>query len=174
MIHIDTTQANPDQAWLQRAADLTHQLNNAASQADRNAIIDNNADCWRKIKDWLLELSNGKCWFSEAKDVYSHWDVEHFRPKKSAKQAPGVDREGYWWLSFDWGNYRICGNVGNSKKGTFFPLRNPGTAATSQNRSTTAEEPYLLDPTVMSDVDLLSFDDTGDAIPKPGCSTWET
>jgi hypothetical protein len=30
-------------------------------------------------------------------------------------------------LAFDWQNFRVCGNVGNRKKGTYFPLR-PGCA----------------------------------------------
>jgi len=86
------------------------------------------------LKDWLLKFSNGKCWFSEAKDTFSHMDVEHFRPKKSAKDLNGVEREGYWWLTFDWHNYRICGNVGNRKKGTFFPLSPGCTPATCNTR----------------------------------------
>ncbi len=106
--------------------------------------------------------------------MYSHWDVEHFRPKKNAKDADGTVREGYWWLSFDWRNYRICGNVGNRKKGTFFPLRKGSPVATSANRITDDEIHYLLDPTKEVDANLLSFDETGDAIPMPDAGAWNT
>lgn len=122
-----------------------------------------------ELKAWLLELSSGKCWFSEAKDIYSHWDVEHFRPKKSAKDLNGTEREGYWWLAFEWTNFRICGNVGNRKKGTFFPLLPGSQVASSDNRNIDDELPYLLDPINESDPCMLSFDEEGDAIPMPEC-----
>jgi len=174
MIHIDIRNAEPEAGWLQRANDLTQALENAATQDERNQIIDDNADCWGELKEWLLQLSHGKCWFSEARDVYSHWDVEHFRPKKSAKNKDKSVREGYWWLAFNWANLRICGNVGNRKKGTFFPLRNGSAVATSANRITDDEIHYLLDPTKEADANLLSFDETGDAIPMPDSGTWNT
>ena len=34
----------------------------------------------------------------------------------------GVSAKGYWWLAFDYMNFRVCGNVGNHKKGGWFPL----------------------------------------------------
>ncbi len=74
-------------------------------------------------KNWLLALSGGKCWFSEVRELYSHYDVEHFRPKKEAKGLDGADRDGYWWLAFDYMNFRVCGYVGNRKKGGWFPLQ---------------------------------------------------
>ncbi|HRF06758.1 MAG TPA: hypothetical protein PLP32_19505, partial [Accumulibacter sp.] len=32
-----------------------------------------------------MALSAGKCRFSEVRELYSHYDVEHFRPRKEAK-----------------------------------------------------------------------------------------
>ena len=50
-------------------------------------------------------------------------DVEHFRPKLEVKELyKEQNREGYWWLAFDYHNFRVCGNVGNRKKGGWFPL----------------------------------------------------
>lgn len=47
--------------------------------------------------------------------------VEHYRPKKRGKRSPrGQVSDGYWWLAFEWSNYRLCGKVGNAKKGDFF------------------------------------------------------
>ena len=40
----------------------------------------------------FLELSHQKCWFSEAKDRFSHLDVEHYRPKMRAKNKGGKPR----------------------------------------------------------------------------------
>jgi hypothetical protein len=89
---------------------------------ERNEVINRNGSHWGALKDWLLALSHGKCWFSDTKDLFSHYEVEHFRPKKIAKDLDGIDRDGYWWLAFDYSNFRICGNVGNRKKGGWFPL----------------------------------------------------
>ncbi len=140
---------------------------------ERDKIIDDNSKTWGKLKDWLLKFSHGKCWFSEAKDSYSHWDVEHFRPKKNAKNLDGSDREGYWWLAFEWRNYRICGNVGNRKKGGYFPLHPQSQVANSGARNLVKDEIFLLlDPTRSGDAELLSFDEEGKATVMPGLNGW--
>ncbi|MFY9853140.1 MAG: hypothetical protein WAK26_04590, partial [Terracidiphilus sp.] len=112
--------------WLAESARLTVEL--AALQAadnvkGRNDLIDANSDHWGELKPWLEALSHGKCWFSETRDEFSHYDVEHFRPKKLVRDTLGSVRDGYWWLAFDYTNYRLCGNVGNRKKGNCFPLQ---------------------------------------------------
>ncbi len=151
-----------------------------AKIAQRNKLIDDNGTHWGKLKKWLLALSHGKCWFSETKDDYSHYDVEHFRPKKEAKddQNLGSDgkatqRDGYWWLAFEYSNYRICGNVGNRKKGGWFPLHAGSTCSTYSARCEESETPYLLDPIQKADTRLIAFDEEGNAIPSPGCDDWE-
>jgi uncharacterized protein (TIGR02646 family) len=156
----------PDAAWVAKAKAILNQLK-AASNADaRKKIIDDNKTVWGELKEWLLSLSHQKCWFSEAKDCFNHWHVEHFRPKKSAKDRDGTEHERYWWLSFDWHNFRICGDVGNSKKGTFFPLR-PGCVRVGPTGDIRFEDPLLLDPADEDDPSLLSFDLLGRAIPAP-------
>jgi len=173
MRHISREGKAPDAAWLAKAGELLEQLKSASDTEARNKMIDNNAAVWRELRDWLLELSHGKCWFSEAKDCFSHWDVEHYRPKKVAKDEDRTEHEGYWWLAFDWKNLRICGNVGNRKKGTFFPLRD-GCARCAPHGDVTLEDPRLLDPTDEDDPSLLSFDVKGDARPAPHVSDdWE-
>ena len=92
MIFISIEGKQPPEEWLEKAKAATQELEAAAPREERNQIIDDNSGIWGELKDWLLELSNGKCWFSEAKDIYSHWDVEHFRPKKSAKDLENACR----------------------------------------------------------------------------------
>lgn len=167
MRHISLQGKSPDDAWLAKANTLVDKLRKAPTKAARDKIIDDNAGFWGDLKEWLLSLSHEKCWFSEAKDVFNHWHVEHFRPKKSAKDQDGTEHDGYWWLAFDWQNFRICGSVGNSKKGTFFPLRD-GCARTTLDGDTRLEDPLLLDPTDPNDPGLLSFDLEGNAIVAPG------
>jgi uncharacterized protein (TIGR02646 family) len=149
---------------------LLEELKTAPNAESRKKIIDANSDVWGELKEWLLSLSHGKCWFSEAKDCFNHWDVEHYRPKKSAKDADGTEHEGYWWLAFNWENFRICGNAGNRKKGTYFPLREGCQRATFQNSDLRYEIPMLLDPIDDDDPNLLSFNMEGKAIPAPGLS----
>ncbi|MCT0247377.1 hypothetical protein [Synechococcus sp. CS-205] len=99
--------------------------------------------------------------------------MEHYRPKKSAKDLDGTSHEGYWWLAFAWENYRICGNAGNRKKSTFFPLRN-GCARVGENGDIRYEVPMLLDPVDEDDPVLLFFDIEGHAIPAPHINNdWE-
>lgn len=139
----------------------------------RNALIDDNSNHWGRLKDWLFALSYGKCWFTEGRDVCSHKDVEHFRPKKEAKALDGSERDGYWWLAFDYSNFRAAGNVPNRKKGGWFPLHKDSKCSTFRARCEESEAPYLLDPIRRADTDLLAFDEEGNAIAAPGANDWE-
>jgi hypothetical protein len=171
MRYIPLLESQPPADWLQKAATATVELEAEEDAVKRQLLIKKKAAVWGELKDWLLSLSNQKCWFSEAKDCFQHWDVEHFRPKAKAKNLDKTERDGYWWLAFAWKNLRACGRVGNAKKGTFFPLGS-NYCATSANRDTDDEVPYLLDPVVKSDCALLSFNQIGEAIPAPGADSW--
>jgi hypothetical protein len=163
MMHIEFPDGKrPHKEWLEKAASLTCQLIKAPNKAARDKIIDANSQVWGEIKEWLETFSYGKCWFSEARDTFSHWQVEHFRPKKEAKEP---DRDGYWWRAFDYLNYRLCGNVGNAKKGSYFPLRPQSMAASCPEDNCDDEAPLLIDPTVAADVMLLTFANGGRAVP---------
>jgi len=155
-----------DATWIADAQALAQQLINAPDKATRDAIIDANDAVWKRLRDWLLRLSNDKCWYSEARDLFSVPEVEHFRPKKRCKRVPrGAVDDGYWWLTFDWSNYRICGKVGNSKKGDFFPLAANSPVAVHGGLGVANEIPLLLDPARAGDPDLLSFDEDGSCGP---------
>ncbi|MCS0590415.1 hypothetical protein ACFQ09_19025 [Massilia norwichensis] len=163
-------------AWLVETRSLVAKLAtlNAAGKIDeRNELIDKRGDHWGKLKPWLLALSGGKCWFTEARDIASHLDVEHFRPKKAARNIKGAVRDGYWWLAFDYMNFRIAGNVPNRKKGVWFPLRYGSQYSTYTHRCEGDEVHHFLDPTNAYDVTLLAFDEEGKAIPAPGIERWE-
>ncbi len=171
MRHIPLLDHTPPAGWLKRAAKASAEIEAETDPAARNRLIRKKAKVWGALKDWLLERSDQKCWFSEAKDGFQDWDVEHFRPKLSAMNLDGKEREGYWWLSCDWRNLRICGRVGNNKKRTIFPLGSDY-AADSHNRDVDEEVPYLLDPINGTDCALLSFNQLGEAVPGPGLDEW--
>ncbi len=132
------------------------------------------------MKDDLLALSGGKCWYSEAKRGPSYFDVDHFRPKNNVKnfshpvESCNSD-EGYWWLAFDWRNYRISGEICNRGKRDdtgvcrgkkdFFPLYSGSRIAYGPSEALSCELYYLLDPTCYEDVSLIAFDEAG--VPFP-------
>lgn len=169
------TQAQWD-AWLAESQHFVNELaalNGAGQLKERNELIDARSAHWGALKPWLLALSGGKCWFSEARELYSHYDVEHFRPKKEAKTLGEPTRDGYWWLAFNYMNFRICGNVGNRKKGGWFPLHERSLCSTYAHQCEEAETPYMLDPINSEDVALLAFDEEGKVIAMPNCSEWD-
>ena len=151
-----------DAVWLADANAIVQQLIAAPNKAARDALIDANDAVWGRLRNWLLGLSHDKCWYSEARDLFSVLEVEHYRPKKRCKRAAGgAVSDGYWWLAFDWSNYRLCGKVGNSKKGDFFPLAAQSPTATHAGVSILNEIPLLLDPACPGDPDLLTFNEDG-------------
>ncbi|SDT89053.1 HNH endonuclease family protein [Halopseudomonas salegens] len=163
-------------AWQAKSANLVTELAALDAVGDRdarNALIDANSAHWGALKEWLLALSSGKCWFSEVRELYSHYDVEHFRPKKEAKALDANVRDGYWWLAFNYMNFRACGNVGNRKKGGWFPLVNGSLCSSFNNQCEESETFYLIDPIDAEDVSLIAFDEEGKVIHIPGASEWD-
>ncbi len=164
-------------AWLttsEKYLQDLQRLHEAGNLEGRNQFIDAKSGHWGKLKPWLFSLSHGKCWFTEGRDICSHKDVEHFRPKKEAKDIDGTIRDGYWWLAFDYSNFRACGNVPNRKKGGWFPLHATSPYSSFDCPCEESEIRYLLDPTDPEDVNLIAFNEEGNAVPAPGISKWET
>lgn len=163
MVYVNNKAVPPNAKWLKKAKVLTDALIAASDDTERHEIIDKNHRLWKLLKETLKSMSFGKCWYSEARELYSHYHVDHFRPKKKAIDIDNIDKGGYWWLTFDWENYRLMGSVGNSKKGDYFPVK--------RHKTNTHTDPiqdevyYLLDPCKKEDVKLLNFEETGKAIP---------
>jgi uncharacterized protein (TIGR02646 family) len=172
VIHINVEGIAPDAAWLARAEILRKQLlRRGLKQGDRHKLIEANQKLWRELEPWLRQLSHGKCWYSEARDCATYWHVDHFRPKNEVKDLNGMAYEGYWWLAFDWRNYRLAGNALNVPKSTKFPVRDDKWACKPTD-DLDDEFPYLLDPVCPEDPSLLSFDDQGKAMPAERHDEW--
>lgn len=163
MIYINNKTISPNAKWLKKAQELTDAMKACANDDDRFEIIDKNHRIWKLLKETLKTMSYGKCWYSEARELYSHYHVDHFRPKKKAIDIKNADAGGYWWLAFDWENYRLMGSVGNAKKGDYFPVKRH--KANSHTDPILDEVSYFLDPCSKDDVKLLNFEETGKAIP---------
>lgn len=163
----------PPQDWLDEAEALTEQLKRAPDDKTRIALVFANRKLWRdpRLLNWLTEIHHRKCWYSEAKESVSSYHVDHFRPKGRAAQTNKSVRPGYWWLTFDWKNYRLAGQLLNVKKRDLFPVQLPGVAQATEPVSLQAEGPLLLDP-LTNDAWFVSFEriDDGDclAMASPG------
>ncbi len=162
--------------WKAKAEQLTKDLINEADPTKRKELIDNNAHVWGEIKPLLEKLSDGKCWYTEAKQEGTDTDVDHYRPKKKVSEEDD-NNEGYWWLSFEARNYRLSCIVANRRrkdketgitggKGSHFPLCVPENRATTPNCDLDGELPELLDPCDEVDVALLTFAENGEALPR--------
>jgi uncharacterized protein (TIGR02646 family) len=172
VIHISLEGHTPDAAWVARAESLTKQLlRPGLKETDRHELIKDNERLWRDLEPWLRSLSHGKCWYSEARDCATHWHVDHFRPKNEVKDLDGQKYEGYWWLAFDWRNYRLAGSAPNIRKSSKFPVRH-GRWACKPDDDLDDEFPYLLDPVCPEDPSLLGFDDQGKAMPAEPHEPW--
>ncbi|MEW8309712.1 MAG: hypothetical protein G8D88_21520 [gamma proteobacterium symbiont of Ctena orbiculata] len=168
----------PPADWIAEADEITKKLLAAQTAEERKQIISENEGLWRdpRIHQWLLDKFHNKCWYSEAFDSVSPDHVDHFRPKGRIKQALGAEPEdGYWWLAFDWKNYRISGHLLNTKKGDLFPICRGIRCQPGDEGSLELEENTLIDP-ISDDACLISFDIDEDgcrAVKTNGCSAEE-
>ena len=97
--------------------------------------------------------------------------MDHFRPKnktialsKNCAIATANNDESYWWLAFDWENYRFIASVPNSSKNSYFPLKS-GTPAAKSKSELEKEWRGLLDPTDEYDVSLIAYGTDGKVYP---------
>lgn len=166
----------PDEvkAALKKAAEELEAITDVEA---RKKYIKNHSTAWTAVREYLSGMSHGKCWYSEAKEAVSRYQVDHFRPHGRAKQAAKTYTEGYSWLAFDLDNFRLAGMLCNTVnqeyseqtvgKGDWFPLSDPNKRATLTARSTAHETPLLLDPVEPEDPCKLMFYDDGNVGPDP-------
>nr|WP_314705716.1 hypothetical protein [uncultured Comamonas sp.] len=174
-IHRDWSQV-PDEIKeaLKKAADVLETIEDPEA---RKAYIKANSNAWTAVRSYLAAMSAQKCWYSEAKESVSRYQVDHFRPHGRAKQEDRTYEDGYSWLAFELDNFRLAGMLCNTVnkeyseesvgKGDWFPLLNPVHRATLQNRCFGSETPVLLDPTEKEDPAKLWFNDDGEVLPSP-------
>lgn len=138
----------------------------------RSEFIKKKSHIWRAFGRYLAQMSFKKCWYSEALDLHSFHDIDHFRPKLEAKRADGTVGPGYDWLAFSWQNFRYSATCANrlltnddtgevDGKGTWFPLLPGSLCACWDDRCEDREFAVLLDPIVEADVDLIEVKSDG-------------
>jgi len=164
MIYIDLDNHEPEQDWLDRADDLTDQLLAALTQAERTQIIEDNQDMWGELKKHFCDVRHRKCWYSESVNDFAHCHIDHFRPKSRALDEDGNDQGGYWWLAFNWTNYRYSAPAGNIRKRDYFHVNL--NKANLPHDAIEQEDIRFLDPTEPGDPEKLKFNSTGFISPK--------
>ncbi len=159
---------------LKAAADELDGINDPQTRKDYIAA---NGSKWSAVRDYLGGMSHNKCWYSEAKECVSRYQVDHFRPHGRAKQALKTFADGYSWLAFDLENFRLAGvlcNTANQEysdetvgKADWFPLVDSTKRARLSARDCGDETPLLLDPVDPDDPCKLIFNDDGSIAPDP-------
>ncbi len=158
MIFVNIDNHEPEQDWLNKADVLTNQLL-AAVPADRAGIIEDNEDMWGELKQHFCNVLQRKCWYSESVNDFAHCHVDHFRPKSKAIDENGHDQGGYWWLAFNWRNYRYSAPAGNVRKRDYFHVN--ANKANFPADALEHEDIRFLDPTDPEDPNKLKFDNEG-------------
>lgn len=162
----------------QQEAHLTGKKISVARKEAISAGLDKSPrkQIWRDLAPYLAKLRNDKCWYSESLNPGSNKDVDHFRPKNRVYEDP--DHEGYWWLAFDWRNYRYScqwcnqprrdkANNTNGGKWDRFPISG-AFRARQEVDNLEMEDVDLLDPIDPEDWKLLTFLPNGQPTPaKP-------
>ena len=111
------------------------------------------------VKQALIDAQHGKCCFCEEK-VGVGGDVEHFRPKGGVCQGEDLplERPGYYWLAYDWGNLLLACRVCNQHfKASYFPLLKPADRARNHHGGVSREEPLLIHPAQEDPALLIGF-----------------
>lgn len=180
MRYIDIDEIQLPDDWDTKVAKLNQRLTDAIDDEEKKKIIEANP-IWKDLFVPLSNLSNGKCWYSEAQDVMSDRDIDHFRPKGRAINIDGIPRtneNGYWWIAYDYKNYRFSSQYSNQLrkdkfepgkdiggKWVYFPLFD-GSIVAANRVQCEDEDIMLLDPCDRDDPPLLTFDNRGVAIPN--------
>jgi len=136
----------------------------------RKKAIIAKSSIWRDAGKIIKNVMHDKCWYCETLEVRSDMPVDHFRPKNSVAECPS--HPGYWWLAFDWENYRYSCTFCNERrtdvenktaggKWDHFPIFEPPAWARTATDNWRLERPQLLDPLEIDDTKLLTFHEDG-------------
>lgn len=169
MRFIDLTTFRPSNYWIAQSNLHTDEVV-VMNAIDRSNYINDAANkCWNEsiFLEALKEHGKRKCWYSEARSEVQLF-VDHFRPKlkvtrigKSYTYAEAGTRPlhtGYYWLTYNYRNYRISNNFTNKRKGGYFPLKTLSPSVeTFPTGDITPEISMLLDPCIENDINLIMY-----------------
>lgn len=169
MRHIDKSRFDncKTKTWDKNTVKWSQQV---ANSADKNAQIDAIGNKWKSLKRAFVKEFGAKCWYSEAPQIGTDCDVDHYWPKGRVRlengdilQSAAGQHPGYWWKAFDITNYRyscIYANRSREEGGKidFFPLVDETNRAWSAASNCDYAQRAILDPCSLEDVKLLTFE----------------
>ncbi len=174
MIYINPDEILPNAAWIVQANGFTETLK-GLSPNERKAFIEGHRNTtWGNahLLDILRRVVGNKCWYSEAPLEGADPNVDHFRPKGQIRevdenlQDTELTSNGYWWLAFNYKNFRLAAMHANQRrvdlttaggKWNFFPVRG-ARAPELTELDVIVEDVLAIDPCSASDIRLLWFD----------------
>ncbi len=164
----------PSKQWQERASKAEDELKNLPEGKTRADIFKKYGDIWSDLKEDFRKLGHGKCWYCEVTTDGMRGDMDHHRPKGRVTENP--DHPGYWWLAFNWRNFRFscerCNSLNTDPdtqivggKQNHFPLISNDESRRIHDEcdyeDLVAEYSLLLDPTEPDDPQLLTFQPDG-------------
>lgn len=176
MRFIDMNGFTPSAQWLADATNRTTHIV-GLNQVQRSNYFDQTQNkIWNETDFFnsLVNLGKRKCWYSEANREVQFF-VDHFRPKGRVTRmlkysySEGGTRpqsNGYYWLAYDYLNFRVANHKSNKTKAGYFPLQQGTNSSDSHTTNLAIENNnvMLLDPCVQTDVSLIMYSFN---IPKP-------
>lgn len=180
----DPTKIKYPPDWSTQAAAALSSVE-AVPTDERSAEVNRYRELWVRLKPELSGVMHGKCWYTEAPQVGTDTDVDHFRPKNAVKGVrkadTGESHPGYWWRAFDPTNFRFSCIVANRKrrdletghlggKADEFPIWKEEVRAWCPDDACDDEQPLLIDPCNASEVAYVTFAENGEAAPRYGLS----
>jgi uncharacterized protein (TIGR02646 family) len=173
MRYINLDRLNITSEWLEKAQKAYEYVKGLPPEK-RAEAINGRSQIWKELKDELKRISYGKCWYCESSEIRGDKAVDHYRPKNEIIECP--NHNGYWWLAFNWRNFRYscqyCNEIRIDRntnipggKSSHFPLLDPKRRVFDESDpyAILAEQPLLLDPTEADDPQLLTFNTDGTA-----------
>ena len=153
--------------WLKKARLHLNELSKRTTHDERKNYMASHK-IWSEFKPILIKYYGEKCWYSECSLEGAFGEIDHFRPKNKSTdmQKNEILPDGYWWLAYDYLNYRLSceksnRSFGDGGKNDMFPLK-PGTFVATQGNNN--DTPILLDPCVESDVEIIDSNEAGEII----------
>ena len=160
---------NIKKTWAKKHLDALKELPDHKSRVEYL----NKHPYWSKFKELLKETYGELCWYSECKLSGQFGDIDHFRPKSKSVDCDKnvILPDGYWWLAYDYKNFRLSCQVCNEggAKVDYFPIK-PGTLPAKPDED--KDENLLIDPCVKADTELIGYDDFGEVFPLTS-DAWE-
>ena len=127
--------------WLNKARLYLNELSKKTTHDERKEYMAAHG-IWSQFKPILIKYYGEKCWYSECSLEGTFGEIDHFRPKNKStdEKKNEILPDGYWWLAYDYLNYRLSceksnRSYGDGGKNDMFPLKAGTPAATQGNNN---------------------------------------